>query len=127
MTELRYKGRVPVEDLAIGECTVHRAGNDSGAKWWLLWFRVEREDGGGPIDVAVAINPNGDYMENGPGGRTWGLTRVYVPAGAWQVSPSINVLADQVHPGPHASPSMWHQTPFIVDVPADAAWATEPP
>ena len=125
MTELRYKGLVPVEDLAIGECTVHRAGNDSGAKWWLLWFRVDREDGGGPFDVAVAINPSGGYVESGPGGRTWGLQRA--GAGTWQVSPSINVLADQVHPGPHASPSMWHQTPRVVDVPDGEPWIAGSP
>jgi len=123
--DLRYRGLVPVEDLAIGECTVHRAGNDSGAKWWLLWFRVEREDGGGPIDVAVPINPNGSYVEDGPGGRTWGLTRAGV--GTWQVSPSINVLADQLHPGPHESPSLWHQTPRVVGVSDGEPWIAGSP
>lgn len=118
-TTLHYAGTVLIDDLTIGECTVHRAANGDG-RWWLLWLRVRRDDTGDPIDVAVPINPGGEYIAEGPGGKTWGLQRS--DSGTWQVSPSINVLVDQVHPGPHDAPSMWHQTPRIVDVPDDAPW-----
>ena len=77
----------------------------------------------------MPINPNGGYVASGPGGKTWGLTRASM-AGTWQVSPSINVLAGheaQVHPGPHAAPSLWHQTPSIVEVPDDEAWISGAP
>ena len=94
-------------------------------RWWLLWLRVRRDDTGDPIDVAVPVNPGGEYIAEGPGGKTWGLQRS--DSGTWQVSPSINVLADQVHPGPHDAPSMWHQTPRIVDVPDDAPWISGAP
>jgi hypothetical protein len=129
MSTLRYRSHSTVEDLAVGECTVHRAADEHGGRWWLLWFRVSREDNELPIDVAVPINPNGGYVASGPGGKTWGLTRASI-AGTWQVSPSINVLAGheaQVHPGPHAAPSLWHQTPSIVEVPDDEAWISGAP
>jgi len=121
---LRYVSSVAIEALAVGECTVHRASDD-GRRWWLLWLRVNREDTGQPIDVAVPINPGGGYVLDGPGGKTWGLTRV--SQGTWQVSPSINVLPGQVHPGPSAAPSMWHQTPSIVDVDDAEAWISGAP
>jgi hypothetical protein len=108
----------------MDECTIHRAADDS-KRWWLLWFRVNRETDGTPFDVAVPINPGGNYIADGPGGKTWGLT-IALP-NTWQVAPSINVLASAVHPGDHPDPSQWHQTPVIVDVPDGEAWQTGSP
>jgi hypothetical protein len=126
MATLRYRSNVCVGDLEVGECTMHRAANDTGARWWLLWFRVNREDNGQAADFAVPMNPNGGWIEAGPGGKTWGLIRS--SPGAWQVFPSINVLGtNELHPGPHEAPSQWHQTPVITDVPEGEAWISSPP
>ena len=126
MSDLHYRSFVYVDDLAVGECTIHRAGNASGASWWLLWFRVNRETDGQPDDFGVPINPNGSFIEAGPGGKTWGLNRA--EPGAWQVSPSINVInTGEVHPGEHGAPSLWHQTPKIVGVPDGEAWIAGAP
>jgi hypothetical protein len=125
MTTLRYRSFVQVEDLAVGECTIHRCSGSTAARWWLLWFYVPRETDGVPQDFCVPVAP-GSYTESGPGGKTWGLTRS--GAGVWQVSPSINVLntGDAVA-GPHALPSLWHQTPAITDVPEGERWIVGPP
>lgn len=124
MTTLRYRSNVCVGALAIGECTVHRCGDSSGKTWWMLWFYVNRDDNGQPLDAGVPFNPNGVADPNGPGGKTWGLTRS--GPNEWQVAPSINVLGSKaVHPGEHdVEPSMWHQTPKIVDVPDGELWQT---
>ncbi len=126
-TELRYRSNVGVEDLEVGDCTMHRAATADGHRWWLLWFRVVREDTGVAADFAVPMNPNGSFIEAGTGGKTWGLTAI--GGGRWQVSPSINVLPDRrLHAGEHpAGASQWHQTPAIVDVPVGEHWITEQP
>ena len=78
------------------------------------------------VDLAVPVNPNGTYVEHGPGGRTWGLTRV--GGGRWQVNPSIDVKqgpdAPVFAPGAEArsSGTIWHQTPVLVGVPDGEAW-----
>lgn len=121
MSVLRYRAGAAIEDLQVDECTMHRAAVGGGTPFWHLWFRVLRETDGQPDDFCVPMNPNGPYLEVGPGGKTWGLTRS--TPGAWQVSPSINVLAHrEVHPGEHSAPSLWHQTPMIVGVPGDEPW-----
>lgn len=126
MSELRYRSFVDVNDLAVGECTIHRAGNSEGARWWNLWFRVLRDSDGQPDDFVVPINPGGSFIEAGPGGRTWGFVRV--AAVEWQVSPSINVIDTRaLHPGAHDAPSLWHQTPKIMDVPDGESWIGGPP
>ncbi len=126
MSELRYRSFVDVSDLAVGECTIHRAGNSTGARWWNLWLRVNRETDGQPDDFLVPVQPNGSFVEAGPGGKTWGLARAEL--GAWQVSPSINVLGTrELHPGAHDAPSLWHQTPKIVGVPEGEAWIAGAP
>jgi hypothetical protein len=126
MTTLRYQSKRLVDDLAVGECTMHRASNAAGARWWLLWFRVNRETDGQPDDFAVPMNPNGSFIEDGPGGKTWGLTQT--TPGVWQVAPSINVInTGEVHPGDHPAPSLWHQTPTIVDVPDGESWISGAP
>lgn len=127
MTTLIYRANVHVDELELGECTMHRASNGSGsASWWLLWFRVNREDTGKPADFAVPMNPGGAWIENGPGGKTWGFTRS--SPSVWQVSPSINVLGSgELHPGEHASlPSQWHQTPTVIGVPDGEHWMSDP-
>lgn len=122
---LRYRSNVCVGDLEVGECTIHRASDSSGKRWWLLWFRVNRETDGQPEDFAAPVNPNGGWIEAGPGGKTWGLNRAGM--GVWSISPSINVINIRaVHPGEHELPSLWHQTPDLIGVPDDA-WTTQPP
>lgn len=119
---LVYKPHARVEDLAVGDCTVHRAAKSPAERWWLLWFYVARETDGVPEDFCVPVNPGGPAIESGPGGRTWGLTKT--AAGVWQVSPSINIQVSRVALMGPAGPSLWHQTPQIVGVPDDEPWAT---
>jgi len=119
---LLYRSNVSVEDLNVGECTMHRAGNSDGARWWLLWFRVNRETDNLEETIAVPVNPNGPYIETGPGGKTWGFTGPGL-LGAWYVSPSINVLnTKELRNGEHEAPSLWHQTPQILSVPDNEPW-----
>src|ERR1700691_5122469 len=120
MTALVYRSCVLIEDLQLGECTIHRCGTG-----WNLWFYVTRETDGVPEDFVVPVNPGGGYIENGPLGRTWGFTKS--GSGVWQVSPSINVLDDAgaraVQAGAHpTTPSLWHQTPSVVGVPDGEPW-----
>lgn len=131
MTTLTYRPRVLVDDLGVGECTVHRASDSHAARWWLLWFFVLRDSDGVPEWFCVPVNPNGPYLETGPGGRTWGLTGLVGSAHPtlpgtknWIVSPSINVLDDRdAIAGTHERPSLWHHTVEILAVPEDEAWA----
>jgi hypothetical protein len=121
---LQYRSHARIEELALGECTMHRAGT-STARWWLLWVHVARETDGQSEDIAVPVIPGGQYTENGPGGRTWGLNKT--GPGIWTVSPSINVLNDddaRLVVAGHAptGQSLWHQTPDIVYVPDDEPW-----
>lgn len=126
MSDLYYRSFVDVDDLAVGECTIHRAGNATGARWWNLWFCVNRETDGQRDYFVVPINPNGSFVEAGPGGKTWGFNRA--KPGAWQVSPSINVInTGEAHPGAHAAPSLWHQTPKIVGVSDEESWISGQP
>lgn len=135
MTILRYKPHARIDNLAVGECTLHRASNSGAARWWLLWFHVLRDNDGVPETFAVPVNPGGTYLENGPGGKTWGLQQpeaspYEIAQGTrnWQISPSINVLDDRdAVAGTHQYPSLWHQTPAIVGVPEDEPWATGAP
>lgn len=114
-----------VEDLLVGECTMHRAVTASGERYWHMWFRVNRETDGLAFDFVVPMNVNGSFTENGVGGKTWGLLR---NGELWQVLPSINVVnTGELHPGEHALPSLWHQTPAIEGVPADEPWIAGPP
>jgi len=129
--DLAYRSFVPVEDLKLGECTVHRAHDEHG-RWWNLWMYVPRDDRPGePIDLVVAVAPNGQYAEQGPGGRrTWGLN--LSSPGVWQVSPSIDVLSDGdarriTAGGQRTEASIWHQTPRVVSVPDGEAWQTAAP
>jgi hypothetical protein len=127
--ELAYRSSALIEDLQPGECTVHRASVPGGKAWWLLWVRVYREDRAGQTaTIAVAVNPNGPYAEDGPGGRTWGLR----PAGPgrWRVDPSIDAKGERsAVPGflQHPAPSIWHQTPTLVGVPTGEAWQSVAP
>ena len=93
MTTLRYKAGADQESLGVGECVVRGACKVSGARWWNLWFYVARDSDGAPELFAVPVAPNGTYTEDGPGGRTWGLTKT--GPGTWQVSPSIDVWTDE--------------------------------
>jgi hypothetical protein len=42
--DLAYRPFVLVDDLRPGQCTVHHAHDDAGARWWLLWMLVPRDD-----------------------------------------------------------------------------------
>jgi hypothetical protein len=124
--ELRYRSFVDVDALEVGECTIHAVGGPAPS-FWHVWFRVNRDSDGQPAVFCVPVAPNGTYSENGPGGKTWGLTRSGV--GAWQVAPSINVLATpcsktnaQVVAGAHENDSLWHHTPMLVGVPDGEKW-----
>ena len=118
---LLYKSHAMIGDLAVGECTMHRASGSRAARWWQLWFLALRETDGQPENFCVPMNPNGHYLENGPSGRTWGLTKI--GAGLWQVSPSIDVGGDRNARTNAVGPSLWHQTPQIVGVPDAEPWA----
>lgn len=127
--ELSYRSFVAVEDLQPGECTVHRAADADGRRWWLLWAYVYREDRAGAlIDLAVPVNPNGPYLDQGLGGRTWSL--MSAGAGRWQLAPSVDAkVTGAKHPGfaQDTSMSLWHQTPTLVDVPEGEAWQVSAP
>jgi hypothetical protein len=135
MSVLTYKHHAQIEDLHVGECTIHRASGSGPARWWLLWFNVLRDNDGKPEIFCVPVNPNGPYLEQGPGGRTWGLTKPEASThehgdgqSNWQISPSINVLDDRdAVAGTHEHPSIWHQTPEISNVPDDEAWIGSAP
>lgn len=124
---LVYKSHARIEELQPGECTIHPAADATGKRWWNFWFYVFRDDVPTEREDFVVPVRIGSFTETGPGGRTWGL--VDLGGGSWQVSPSINVIADggQIHPGPHPLPSRWHQTPTIVGVPDGEAWMVMPP
>ena len=122
MTTLVYRSHAMIEDLEVGECTMHRASGAEAGRWWQLWFRVQRDTDGQADTFCVPMNPGGPLIAQGPGGRTWGLLKRCI--GQWQVTPSINVLASgDAHHGPSADGSIWHQTPTIVGVPEDEPWA----
>lgn len=138
---LTYRPHAQIEDLQENECTLHRAGDSNGNRWWMLWFNVRREDNGQLEDLAVAVAPGGSFTEGGPGGRTWGLTKT--SSNTWEVSPSINVVDHKTWDrmagqesiqrvlvnGPVPEPfggsswnSVWHQTPIIFGVPDGEPW-----
>jgi len=123
MGDLKYRGyHVDIEALQLNECTVRGAGLADGTKYWMLWFCVNRDSDGAMDVFGVPINPNGSFVENGPGGKTWGLTNL--GSGQWQVAPSINVLNTRdPHPGEHPAPSLWHQTPKVIGVPDGEPWS----
>lgn len=130
---LKYKPHSLIEDLQVGECTMHRASDAGADRWWQLWFRALRDTDGQPEDFCVPMNPGGGPTENPR--RTWGLTcpdatQYVAPPGTrnWQVSPSINVLQSRAAmPGAQDGASIWHQTPTIVGVPLDEPWANGAP
>lgn len=127
---LKYQAHARIDDLALYECTMHRASNSSAARWWQLWFHVLRDSDGQPELFCVPVQL-GAYTDNGPGGRTWGLTKptasVYelTPGTSnWMISPSINVLSGGDAVAGPAPTSLWHQTPEIVGVPDLELWTT---
>lgn len=138
---LTYKPHAMIEDLGLNECTVHRASGSAAARWWLLWFRVLREIDVAPAVFCVPVSPilssptptptegltdpkfNPSVAENGPGGRTWRLTRTLCQ-GVWQIDPSINILEHgDAADGTHPDFSVWHHTPTIVNVSDTESWA----
>lgn len=90
--------------IDLNECCIVPVKAPSPA--WLMHFHVRTTDGHGQT-FRVPVNPNGPSLENGPLGRTWGLTRS--APGKWQISPSIDF-------------GNWHHTPEIVDVPEGEPW-----
>lgn len=135
MSILNYKAHQRIEELSLNECTMHRASGSDAKRWWQLWFNILRDSDGQPEILCVPVNPNGGYTDNGPGGRTWGLMRPAASAhqaepgtSNWIVSPSINVLDSRdAVAGTHQFPSLWHQTPEILNVPDSETWITNNP
>jgi hypothetical protein len=114
-----------IEDLAVDECTIHRASGATAGRWWQLWFHVRRFTDQQPDVFCVPVNPLGDFRV-GPGGKTWGL----VPTSqrdVWRVTPSINVLASGDAIEQPGATSLWHETPDIAGVGPDEAWAQGAP
>lgn len=130
MSALLYHAGAAIGDLAVGECVIRRArdSHDRCPPWWNLWFRVLRDDTGGPATFGVAINPGGAPTQDRR--LTWGLARV--APGRWQVTPSINVLsAGRIEFNPNGGAteptrpttgSAWHHTPAVVGVPEPPPW-----
>ena len=121
---LKYRPFVMIDDLSVDECTIHRSRSVE-ATWWNLWLHVLRDTDSQSEIVCVPVIPNGSYTENGPGGKSWGLTRT--EDGVWQISPSINVFSDEnakrIRGGlPRHDQSIWHHTPKIVGVPSGESW-----
>jgi hypothetical protein len=128
-TTLHYRSFVMVEDLLVGECTIRPCAGERG-DFWHMWFRVARKSDGAPDTFCVPVAPNGGFTDAGPGGLTWGLAwGGGEDPGAWQVSPSINVLdTREPHPGVHPTlQSLWHETPCIRAVPLGERWSKEAP
>ena len=107
---LRYRPGASPDDLGLNECCIRRTVDGDGTqRGWGMWFVVARQDNGAQELLRVQVMPNGNYVEQGPGGRrTWGLRRV--DGGTWQVSPSINYTG------------VWHKTPTVEGVPAGEPW-----
>jgi hypothetical protein len=114
MSALMYRSHGRIEDLALNECTIHRASGSGSARWWQLWFHVIRDSDAQPEVFCVPVNPGSPYTESGPGGRTWGLNKPQASAfqpipgtSNWMISPSINVLNDRdAVAGTHVRPSL---------------------
>ena len=126
--DLRYQSGAMVEELALGGCTIrHTRSADGKRVWWQLWLHVRRDDTGEPAVYGAPLNVNGEYVEDGPGGRTWGFRQA--EPGAWRVTPSINVVCDvtpRVHPGPHPLASQWHRFVCVTGVPEGEPWQRGP-
>jgi len=118
---LTYHTGCEIEDLAVGECVIRACSNSGAMNWWQLWFRVLRDTDGQPDIFSVPVDPSGTYNARGAGGKTWGL--VSAGPNQWQISPSINVENTRdAHADGYTPSSLWHHTPMLVGVPADARW-----
>jgi hypothetical protein len=128
MISLSYRGRIFVDDLLVGECTIHRCFDDQGGRWWNLWFSVRRQSDNIPDIFCVPVNPNKPPLENSTRGKTWGLSKDTTEPLVWNLSPSVNILGTRdPHPGTHERPSLWHDTIRITDAPEGEAWITQLP
>lgn len=121
---LSYRSFAEVDLLELNECTIHRCTGGPGGDYWHIWFRVLRDSDGEVDTFCVPIIPNGNYTETGPGGKSWGF--YHTGRMTWSPTPSINVLnTRELHPGTHPDiPSLWHQTPTVINVPDNERWST---
>jgi len=108
--ELRYRPYAERGALDLNECCIV-PGVCGDARGWMLHFYGRTTDGHEQT-WRVPVNPSCPHIEDGPLGRTWGLTRC--GPGEWQISPSID-FAD------------WHHTPKIVGVPDGEPWMAVSP
>lgn len=124
--DLQYRSHARVDELALGECAVRRAGDAQGKRWWNLWARVRSALDGAEFDFCVPVNPGGSFGQ-GPGGKTWGMSPTS-ERGVWLVSPSIDVKQGSPHDtfagGEASGPSLWHEIARVVDVPDSEPWAS---
>ena len=122
---LHYRGTgVPVEDLALNECTIRGAGNqEDTASWWQLWALVARDVDGVVEHIGVPVDPRGTWDAAGPGGKTWGFQPAELP-GRWRLAPSVNVLESRaLHEGDHPTQaSTWHHNVIVDGVPDGEPW-----
>jgi len=129
VTILYYQPRAHIDELFVGQCTVHRASGSSAARWWLLWFHVKLDNAPGSEVFCVPVNPMGEFEGHGPGGRTWALKPKQAVPGVegsrdWAVSPSVNILDSRdAVAGACSLPPLWHQTIEIHGVPDSEPWA----
>jgi hypothetical protein len=118
--DLAYRTLNSLEDLTVGCAAIRSAKKDGGVKWWMLWICVATRDS--PTDfVAVPVDTLRPYHEDGPHGRTWGLSRA--AEGVWVVSPSIDVKESAAA----GAASVWHENVRLVGVPLSEPWMGGPP
>jgi hypothetical protein len=121
--DLTYRVTRSLGELALGEGTVRRTRSAAGIVWWQFWTWVRRADTGEPFYVSVPVNPHWPFLAVGAcGKKTWGL--LPVGAGAWAITPSIDVVGDK-RPDGSRGPSLWHEVVHLVGVPASEPW-TQP-
>src|SRR5271166_6733368 len=119
---LHYRPGAMADELLLGECTIRPLRHADGAlAGWGLWFNVTRDDGVEEL-FRVPVIPRGQFNENGPGGKSWGLNETR--AGIWQISPSIHYTEER--PSEDGQPQrivdVWHKTPEIIGVPDGEPW-----
>ncbi len=110
-----------IEELPLGHATIRGSRKLGGTiAWWMLWMCVKTTEAAEDY-VAVPVDAQRSYHEDGPHGRTWGLAKE--AEGVWNVVPSIDVEAT----GAADAASVWHENVRLVGVPPEEPWMGGPP